>query len=119
MSKLLIVDDELDIREFAKSFFKKRGIDVLTASGGGEALEIIENEKPDLVLLDIIMPDMNGEEVYMRMRDIQPDVKVLVSSGYSIDWQARQMLENGCNGFIQKPFKIEALSFQIREALSS
>ena len=73
----------------------------------------------DLVLLDIIMPDMGGEKVYARMKSLKPDVKVLVSSGYSIDWQARKMLEDGCNGFIQKPFKMQELALQIRNILSS
>ena len=65
------------------------------------------------------MPDLNGEEVFAQMKRIKPDVKVLVSSGYSIDWQARKMLEDGCNGFIQKPFKMKQLSLQIKEILSS
>ena len=60
MPKLLIVDDEIDIREFAKSFFKKRGVDVFTASGGTEAGEIVEAENPDLILLDVRMEEMTG-----------------------------------------------------------
>ena len=60
MSKLLIVDDESDIREFAKSFFKKRGIEVFTASGGREALDLIAKNSPDLVLLDVRMEEMTG-----------------------------------------------------------
>ena len=53
------------------------------------------------------------------MKRLKPDVKVLVSSGYSIDWQARKMIEDGCSGFIQKPFKANQLAFQIRDILSS
>ena len=69
MSKLLIVDDEIDIREFAKRFFVKRGIDVFTASGGIEAIKIINEDLPDLVLLDVQMEEINGIEVLKRLRE--------------------------------------------------
>ncbi|MCA9409125.1 MAG: response regulator, partial [Candidatus Omnitrophica bacterium] len=69
MSKLLIVDDEEDVREFAKSFFKKRGVEVLTASGGKDALVIIAQESPDLVLLDVRMEQMTGVEVLKELRE--------------------------------------------------
>ena len=71
----------------------------------------------DLVILDMIMPDMNGSKVYDLLRAISPDVKVLLSSGYSIDGQANEILERGCNGFIQKPFSIKELSEKINEIL--
>ena len=100
---------------------KQMGYKVLIAKNGANALKIFTARHPyiDLVLLDIVMPDMNGDKVFAQMKKAQPDVKVLVSSGYSIDWQARKMLEDGCNGFIQKPFKMKQLAFQIREILSS
>ncbi|HDM75276.1 MAG TPA: response regulator [Deltaproteobacteria bacterium] len=71
----------------------------------------------DLVILDMIMPDMGGGEVYNRMKEIKPEVRCLLSSGYSIDGQASEILAQGCNGFIQKPFSIEVLSRKIREVL--
>jgi len=118
---ILLIDDEDIIIRVDRKLLKKLGYSVLIAKSGRSALKIFNacHQNIDLVLLDIIMPDMNGEEVYLKLKEIQPDVKVLVSSGYSIDWQARQMIEKGCIGFIQKPFKIEALSSQIREVLSS
>ena len=69
------------------------------------------------MLLDMIMPDMSGGETYDRMKDIDPKVKVLLSSGYSIDGQATEILNRGCNGFIQKPFKMKELSQKLREIL--
>ena len=64
------------------------------------------------------MPDMSGEETYNRIKEVMPGVKVLLSSGYSIIGQAKDMLERGCNGFIQKPFNLKRLSQKIREVLN-
>ena len=69
------------------------------------------------MLLDMIMPDMSGYVTYDRMKDINPKVKFLLSSGYSIDAQATEILDRGCNGFIQKPFKMKELSQKLREIL--
>jgi CheY-like chemotaxis protein len=63
------------------------------------------------------MPDMGGGETYDRLREIDPDIKVLLSSGYSIDGQAQTILSRGCNGFIQKPFNLKDLSQKMREIL--
>ncbi len=115
------MDDEDIIISVDTKLLEELGYKVLVAKEGTVALEIFtaRHHEIDLVLLDIIMPDLNGEEVFAQMKRIKPDVKVLVSSGYSIDWQARKMLEDGCNGFIQKPFKMKQLSLQIKEILSS
>jgi len=65
------------------------------------------------------MPDMGGGEVYDRLKEINPKVKVLLSSGYSIDDQAREIMERGCDGFIQKPFSMKAMSDTLSEILSN
>ena len=118
---ILLVDDEDIIIKVDRKLLKQMGYKVLIAKNGATALKIFtaRHHRIDLVLLDIVMPDMNGDKVYTQMKKVQPDVKVLVSSGYSIDWQARKMLEAGCSGFIQKPFKMKQLAFHIREILSS
>ncbi|MFH1674504.1 MAG: response regulator [Pseudomonadota bacterium] len=87
--------------------------------GGREAVEIYEasKDKIDLVILDMIMPDMGGGETYDGMKEINSDVKVLLSSGYSIEGEATEILERGCDGFLQKPFNIKDLSAKIRELL--
>ena len=74
---------------------------------------------PDMVILDMIMPEMGGGETYDRLREINPDIKVLLSSGYSINGQATEILERGCNGFIQKPFNMKGLSRSIRGILDN
>ncbi|MFO8166082.1 MAG: response regulator, partial [Desulfatiglandales bacterium] len=66
---------------------------------------------------DMIMPQMGGGETYDRMKEMDPTIKVLLSSGYSIDGQAREILKRGCDGFIQKPFTIKELSKEIRGVL--
>jgi two-component system cell cycle sensor histidine kinase/response regulator CckA len=77
-----------------------------------------DNHEIDMVILDMVMPDMGGGEVYDRIKKIDADVKVLLSSGYSIDGQATEILKRGCEGFIQKPFNMEDLSKKIREILN-
>jgi DNA-binding NarL/FixJ family response regulator len=74
-------------------------------------------EKIDIVLLDLIMPVMDGGETYDKLKEINPDIKVLLSSGYGIDGQATEILNCGCNGFIQKPFDMKTLSEKIRSVL--
>ena len=73
----------------------------------------------DMVLLDMIMPDMGGGEAFDRMKTINSGVKVLLSSGYSINGQASDILNRGCNAFIQKPFNLTQLSQKVRDVLSS
>jgi CheY-like chemotaxis protein len=72
----------------------------------------------DLVILDMIMPGLSGGETFDRFRAINPDIRVLLSSGYSIDGLARRIMDRGCNGFLQKPFRLELLSQKIREVLA-
>ena len=70
-----------------------------------------------MVIVDLIMPAMDGGETFNSLRKINPDIKVLLSSGYGINGQAAEVLKRGCNGFIQKPFNIKELSKKIREIL--
>jgi two-component system cell cycle sensor histidine kinase/response regulator CckA len=116
---ILLVDDEDMFLDVGKEVLKKLGYEVFVARSGKAALDIYEEnkEKIDLVILDMIMPDMGGGETYDRMKRKNPDLKVLLSSGYNVDGQATQILNRGCDGFIQKPFSIKGLSRQIREVL--
>jgi len=116
---VLFVDDEAMIIEIAEEMFNRLGYKVLTAGSGKEAISIFKENKEriDIVLLDMIMPNMSGVETYDRIKDINPKVKVLLSSGYSVNGQATEILNRGCNGFIQKPFRIDALSKKLREIL--
>ena len=71
----------------------------------------------DLVILDMIMPGMGGSETYDSLKKIRSDIKVILSSGYSIDGQAAEIMEKGCNAFMQKPFSINELSAKIQDVL--
>jgi len=116
---ILMVDDEEVVLDVGKEMLRQLGYTVLEARGGREAVEIYEEDKGkiDLVLLDMVMPGMGGKEAYDKMKEINPDVKVLLSSGYTKNGQAAEILEQGCNGFIQKPFDIQELSGKMREIL--
>jgi len=116
---VLLVDDEAVILEVGCEYLKVMGYTVQTARGGREALEIYShaNSSIDLVILDMIMPDMGGGEVYDRLKAMNANIKVLLSSGYSLDGQASEILARGCDGFIQKPFGIRELSLKIKEIL--
>ena len=96
------------------------GYKVLPAHNGREAIEFFKqnNDKVAIVILDLIMPGMGGGEVYERLKEIDKNVKVLLSSGYSINGQAAKILNRGCDGFIQKPFKLNELSYKLREIIS-
>ncbi|MDP3283014.1 MAG: PAS domain S-box protein, partial [Desulfobacterales bacterium] len=109
---ILFVDDEEMIISLGKEILEKLGYNVLLANGGKEALEVYKNNrgKIDLVILDMIMPDLSGNIVFEEMKEIDPDVRVLLSSGYSINGQAADIIKKGCCGFIQKPFNVIKLS---------
>ena len=116
---LLLVDDEEMILEVSREILETLGYTVIQAQGGNEAIDLYRAHKDniDMVILDMIMPDMGGGETYDQLKAINPELKALLSSGYSIDGQAKEILERGCDGFIQKPFNMKELSGKIREIL--
>jgi len=98
---------------------RQLGYEVLPARGGREAIEVYKENmgRIDLVILDMIMPDIGGGETYDRLKEINPDLKVILSSGYSIEGQASEIMARGCDGFIQKPFNIKRLSGKVKGIL--
>ena len=119
MKKILVIDDQPDNVFILQDRLEQQGYEVITAAGGTEALKVFKNNKKkiDLVILDMIMPDMGGRETFENLKACQPQVKVLLSSGYSVDGQATEILNSGCKGFIQKPFSLKQLSRKMREIL--
>ena len=117
---ILIADDEEMVLQVGEEMLNVLGYKVFSAAGGNEAVEVYRKRQDeiDLIILDMIMPDMVGGEVYEAIRKINPEVKVLLSSGYSINGEATEILDRGCNGFIQKPFGVKNLSKKIREILN-
>ncbi len=118
---ILLVDDEEIIIYAGEQMLKKLGYKVIVAKSGKEALDIFnkEKEKIDLVLLDMVMPGIGGGETYTKLKGMDNTVKVLLSSGYGLDGQAREIMDKGCNGFIQKPFNLKILSRKVKEMLDS
>ncbi len=116
---VLLVDDEEMIINVGTHMLERIGYKVLLARSGTEALTVYEHHRDqiDLVILDMIMPQLAGGETYDRMKIMNPHVKVLLSSGYSMSGEATEILKRGCNGFIQKPFNMEELSQKIRSII--
>lgn len=118
MSKLLIVDDENDIREFAKRFFEKRGIIVFTAENGTAALEVADTERPDLVLLDITMDGISGVEVLKTLRQDGNDVKVIMVTGVEDETTVNEANSWGIAGYIHKPLVLDELETIVLKELN-
>jgi PAS domain S-box-containing protein len=116
---VLLVDDEDMILQVGREMLMALGYTVIEAASGQVAVELYARNKDriDMVILDLIMPDMGGGEVYDRLKEMKPDVKVLLASGYSRDGRADDIMGRGCNGFIQKPFDVKELSGKLREIL--
>ncbi len=116
---ILVVDDEPFILTSLQDMLRELGYTVLVANGGLAALETFDthHDAIDLVILDMIMPDMGGAETYDLIKAKRPEVKVLLSSGYSMNQLAEDILSRGCNGFLQKPFNLTKLSQMVNSAL--
>ncbi len=118
---VMVVDDEPDLRDFCVTALGEVATEILTASNGLEALEQFEkaNRKVDLILLDLTMPKMSGPECFKRLRAIDPNVRVLISSGYSLDMDAEALLKGNATGFLPKPYDLNQLMEAVETALNS
>jgi len=116
---ILLTDDERIIAEVTKRLLEHLGYTVYTVGSGQEAIALYmeKRNRIDLIMLDMIMPGISGSDTFDHLRKINPNVKILLSSGYSINGAATLIMDRKCNGFIQKPFRIEELSRKIREIL--
>lgn len=115
---ILLVDDQDLVIDVGKDMLSMLGYTVLIAKNGSEALEVFEQNKNtvDLVVLDYVLPGMSGSEIFDGIKSIRSDARVLISSGYSKDGEAGELLQRGCCGYIQKPFNLLELSLKIRDA---
>lgn len=116
---ILLVDDEPMILTVGSELLKTLGYTILTAQDGSSAIDLYKNSKDniDLVILDMVMPEMSGGELFDELKKINPQVKVLLSSGYSLNGQASRIIKRGCVGFIQKPFTIRDIASQLRKII--
>ncbi len=118
---ILLVDDEEVVINVNRMVLERLGYKVFMAKSGEEAIEIYQNNKDgiDLVILDMIMPGMEGGKTFDFLKSINPDLKAILSSGYSINEEVARIIERGCQAFIQKPFSMGDLSQKIREVLDN
>jgi DNA-binding NtrC family response regulator len=117
---VLVIDDDDCVLSIARRMLKYSGFDVLCASEGQEGIEIFQRHKDeiDLVVLDLTMPGLNGPGVFKKLVHICPEVKVLLSSGYSEEEVFHQLDCPGIAGFIQKPYQLNVLQAKIDQALN-
>jgi two-component system cell cycle sensor histidine kinase/response regulator CckA len=117
---ILVIDDEQIIRRTAKAMLERHGYTVVLAENGKEGVELLQvlADKVSAVLLDMTMPVMGGEEAFSRIKNIKPDVKVILSSGYNEVETIRRFTGKGLAGFIQKPYSSEALMEKVRSVLN-
>jgi CheY-like chemotaxis protein len=116
---ILLVDDESMVLDVGRDILKSLGYTVIAAHGGEEALALYKQNRDriHLVVLDMIMPGMDGGKTYTHLKKLNPEIKVLLCSGYSINEEVTAIMEKGCNGFIQKPFNLKEIAIKIREVL--
>ncbi len=118
---ILLVDDEEVITDVSREILETLGYKVMIAGSGKEAVDIYKEKKTkiDLVIMDMIMPQMSGGEAFDLLKNINPEIKVILSSGYSLKGQANKIMERGCRAFLQKPFSIKELSKKVRTVLDT
>ena len=116
MSKILIVEDEMKIARFIELELMHEGYDIIKAFDGREGLDIAEKENVDLILLDIMLPKLNGLEVLRRIRK-ESDVPVIMLTARDAVMDKVSGLDAGADDYITKPFAIEELLARIRNAL--
>ncbi len=116
---VLLVDDEPAVLTVSRAMIESLGYTVYAVSTGEEAISLYGEKKDsiDLIILDMIMPGLSGSGTFDRIREMNPGAKVILSSGYSLNEQARSIMEKGCRGFVQKPFTIADISRKLREVL--
>lgn len=117
--KILVIDDEEIIRMATTAMLEECGYEVITASSGNEGIELFGqfSDTIKLVILDMAMPGKTGKETYIDLKNIKPDVKVLLASGYEQDEHVNELLGLGVNGFIQKPFALAEISRKVSETI--
>ena len=120
-ARILLVDDEEMLRNMVFAMLRKLGYTVQCCSNGAEAIALYEKQwkNIDLVILDMVMPKTGGRAAFLKMRKINPNIVALLSSGYSVNKEAQEILKEGARGFIQKPYTKAELSQVIAGILST
>lgn len=117
MGKILVVDDEAQIRKLLAKTLKKIEHKVLLAEKGKQAIKIIQKEKPDVVLLDLKLPDMNGHSVLKKIRQNNKTIGIIIITGYGTMKSVKDTLQQGVLDYIAKPFSIKRIRKAVKDAL--
>ncbi len=115
MVKLLIVDDEKGMEEFAKPYFERRGCSVFYASSGNKGLELFNTESPDMVLLDLGLPDMDGKDILAKIKASGKPTKVAILTGSSEEAIKEHILPLGPDAYFMKPCKLPLILEQMKK----
>jgi DNA-binding NtrC family response regulator len=117
MERVLIVDDEEQMRELLAKVLEKNGYQVMTAGDGGQALTLLEKEPMDLVVTDVRMPGLDGMEALKAIKELNPEIVVIIMTAFGSIDQAVQAVKEGAYDYINKPFKIDEMLLTIKKAL--
>ncbi len=117
--KVLVIDDELDLCRLFERILGKEGYSVILAYNGFEGIKRIEDSKPDVIILDLKMPKMNGMEALRNIRKVHKDVPIIILTGYGSAGTVREAVDLNVYEYISKPFKTEVIKRVVREALAS
>ncbi|HMI30989.1 MAG TPA: response regulator [Candidatus Limnocylindrales bacterium] len=113
---VLVIDDEEPVRQVASEILGYLGYTVVMAGSGEDGVKLVrEGMRPDVVLLDVIMPGMNGFQTLRKLREIEPDLPILICTGYSDRKAAESLVNEGADGFVNKPYNIETLAKQLEK----
>jgi len=118
MSKILIVDDEIEICEFLKEYFTDRNYDVVTASSGKEALQKVDNENPHVLLLDLKMPGIDGLQVLKAVKAKNSKLKVIMITAVETNDKINEAFKLGADNYITKPLSLEELERDVKEKIA-
>ena len=119
--KILVVDDEPDITASFQSFFGRRGFLVNTAASGKDALDIIKTSRPDLVFLDLTLPEMHGKEVLKELREFDKKTKVIIVTGHALESEDedKEFQSLGISAYLNKPIVLEELAGIVESVLEN
>jgi len=117
VKKMLIVDDEVEICEFLKSFFEDRDFKVATGHSGEEAIEKVAAFQPDIVLLDIQMPGMDGLRALKKIKEDHPKLKVIMVTAVETEDKIEEAMRYGADNYITKPLSLEYLEKDVQDKI--
>ncbi|MBU2444226.1 MAG: sigma-54 dependent transcriptional regulator [Bacteroidetes bacterium] len=119
MAKILIIDDDDSIRDTLTNYLKKQNYEVLSAENGAMGINLVERELPDIVITDIKMPEMNGFEVLKKVKDLDPDIHVIIITAFDDMHSTVKAMQQGAYDYIEKPLEIDRLKITIKRALEN